>query len=105
MKRTLFLAALLAIFATMSASTAFGQASTSQAINLVATGAVALGVKASKPSPPDGTTADPMSASSHTQGSYGQDVTEGVFVECRYRLRAHEHKPAPPGFFLCEHPG
>jgi hypothetical protein len=56
MKRTLFLAALLAIFATMSASTAFGQASTSQAINLVATGAVALGVKASKPIPPDGAT-------------------------------------------------
>lgn len=39
MKRTLFLAALLAIFATVSASTALGQASTAQASN---------------PSPPDG---------------------------------------------------
>jgi hypothetical protein len=56
MKRTLFLATLLAIFATVSASTALGQASTAQASSLAATGAVVLGVKASNPNPPDGTT-------------------------------------------------
>jgi hypothetical protein len=56
MKRTFFLAALLVIFATVSASTATEQASTSLAGSLVATVEVVLGVKASNPNPPDGAT-------------------------------------------------
>ncbi len=56
MKRTFFLAALLVTFATVSASTATEQASTSLAGSLVATVEVVLGVKASNPNPPDGAT-------------------------------------------------
>ena len=56
MKRTLFLATLLAIFATVSASTASGQASTAQAGSVITAGEVVLGVKASNPIPPDGAT-------------------------------------------------
>jgi len=56
MKRMLFLAALLTVFATVSALTTVGQASTAQVGSLSATVAVVPGVKASNPSPPDGAT-------------------------------------------------
>jgi len=54
MKRTLFLATLLAILATISAPTILAQTFTAQASTLVTTGGVVLGVKASNPIPPDG---------------------------------------------------